>query len=415
MDTTHPFSLPILLDGATGTELCRRGMPAGACAEQWVLEHPDALLELQRAYVDAGSQVLLAPTFGASRVGLERHGIRGRTAEYNRRLVELTRQAAGGRALVAGDLAPTGLSIAPFGESSFDELVAIYTEQAAALAAAGVDLFVMETVTHMAEARAAVLACRAVSDRPVWVTFTCDEDGRTPAGTDVLAGLIVMQGMGAAAFGLNCSCGPAEMEAQLRRLAPYASVPLIAKPSAGLPELAEGRAVYRCTPERFASHAAAFAAAGVRIFGGCCGTTPEHIAALRAAVDGVDFAAFPPPEHDPDVIPCASEKEARFITPDVDVGETIECTPDLLEDILAAEEEAPQGALKIAILEEDDLDIFAENQYAVKDALCLWSDVPELLEKALYLYQGRAFWDGTGDLEEAFLREMSRKYGLVRL
>ena len=124
---------------------------------------------------------------------------------------------------------------------------------------------------------------------------------------------------------------------------------------------------------------------------------------------------FPVVERDPDVIPCASEKEARFITPDVDVGETIECTPDLMEDILEAEEESPQGALKIAILEEDDLDIFAENQYVVKDALCLWSDVPELLEKALRLYQGRAFWDGTGDLEEDFLQEMAGRYGLVLL
>jgi len=115
------------------------------------------------------------------------------------------------------------------------------------------------------------------------------------------------------------------------------------------------------------------------------------------------------------VIPCASEKEARFITPDIDVGETIECTSDLLEDILEAEENAPQGALKIAIYDEDDLYTFAENQYAVKDALCLWTDVPELLEQALRLYQGRAFWDGTGELEAAFLQEMARKYGLVLL
>ena len=177
----------------------------------------------------------------------------------------------------------------------------------------------------------------------------------------------------------------------------------------------EGKAVSRCTPEELAPYAAPFAEAGVRIFGGCCGTTPEHIAALGDAVAAVDFSAFVPPERDPDVIPCASEKEARFITPDVDVGETIECSPDLMEDILAAEEEAPQGALKIAILEEDDLDIFAENQYVVKDALCLWSDVPELLERALRLYQGRAFWDGTGDLDDAFLEEMSHKYGLVLL
>ena len=346
MDTIPPLSLPILLDGATGSELYKRGMPAGACTEQWVLGHPEALLELQRGYVAAGSQVLIAPTFGANRVRLEQHGIFGQVADYNRRLVELSRQAAGGRALVAGDMAPTGLFIAPFGESSFEELVAIYTEQAAALAAAGVDLFLIETTMTMPEARAAVLACKSVSDRPVWVTFTCDENGRTLSGTDVLAALIVMQGMGVDAFGLNCSSGPAEMLEQMRRLTPYTTVPLIAKPNAGLPETVEGQAVYHCPPEEFASYAAGFAAAGVRIFGGCCGTTAEHVAALRAAVEAVDFSAFVPPRRDPDVIPCASEKEARFITPDIDVGETIECTSDLLEDILEADQAARQSVLR---------------------------------------------------------------------
>ena len=406
MDTI-PLSAPILMDGATGTELLKRGMPAGACTEQWVLEHPQVLLEVQQSYVAAGSRILLAPTFGANRVGLESRGITGQVGEYNRRLVELTRQAAGEGVLVAGDLAPAGLALVPFGESSFEEMVAVYTEQAAALEAAGVDLFVLETMTGMAEARAAVLACKSVSDKPVWVTFTCDDEGRTPGGTDVLAGLIVMQGMGVAAFGLNCT-SPEDTAEQLERLTPYASVPLIAKPSAGLPGAC-------CTPEELAGFVSRYAAAGARIFGGCCGTTEAHIAAVGQAMSQVDFSAFQPVERDPDVIPCASEKEARFITPDVDVGETIECTPDLMEDILEAEEESPQGALKIAILEADDLDIFAENQYVVKDALCLWSDVPELLEKALRLYQGRAFWDGTGDLEEDFLQRMAERYGLVLL
>ena len=407
MDTIPPLSQTLLLDGATGTELYRLGMPRGACTEQWVLDHPQALLELQRAYVDAGSGVLLAPTFGANRVGLERHGLGGRVGEYNRRLVELSRQASGGRALVAGDLAPVGLAIVPFGESRFEDLVAVYTEQAAALERAGVDLFFVETMTTMAEARAAVRACKSGSDKPVWVCFTCDDEGRTPAGTDVLAAMIVMQGMGAAAFGLNCA-DPVVTARQLERLGPYAGLPLIAKPAAGLPGAC-------CTPEELAGLVPAYARAGARIFGGCCGTGAQHIAAVKRAVEQVDVSAFPPVERDPDVIPCASEKEARFITPDVDVGETIECSPDLMEDILAAEEEAPQGALKIAILEQDDLDIFAENQYVVKDALCLWSDVPELLEGALRIYQGRAFWDGTEDLDRAFLERMARTYGLVLL
>ncbi|WP_297210984.1 homocysteine S-methyltransferase family protein [uncultured Flavonifractor sp.] len=406
MDTL-PLSLPILMDGATGTQLMARGMPAGVSTEQWVLDHPEVLLEIQRAYVQAGSQILLTPTFGANRVGLSRCGAFTRVAEYNQRLVALTRQAAEGRCLVAGDLAPLGLSLPPFGESSFEELVAIYTEQAAALAQAGVDLFVVETMISMAEARAAVLACRSVSDKPVWVSFTCDEEGRAPYGTDVLAAMIVMQGMGVSAFGLNCARG-ADVAEQLKRLSAYATVPLIAKPNAGMPGS-------YCEAEELAALVPAFAGAGARIFGGCCGSGPAHISAIRRAMAKVDFSAFRPAERDPDVIPCASEKEARFITPDVDVGEMIQCTPDLMEDILAAEEEAPQGALKIAVLEEDDLDIFAENQYVVKDALCLFSDVPELLEKALRIYQGRAFWDGTGDLEEDFLQKMAATYGLILL
>ena len=407
--------LPLLLDGATGSELLRRGMPAGSCAEAWVLQHPEVLLELQRAYVSAGAEVLLAPTFGANAVRLEEHGLPGKVEEYNLRLVELSRQAAGGKALVAGDLTPTGKFIEPFGEYTFEKLVDVYTEQAAALEKAGVDLFLVETTMTMPEARAAVLAIRSVSERPVLVSFTCDENGRTLSGTDVLAALIVMQGMGVSAFGLNCSSGPDRMLEQIRRLSPYARVPLLAKPNAGLPEMVDGRAVYHCPPEEFASYTRALAEAGVRVFGGCCGTTPAHIAALKAAVDAIDFAAFPAVEHDPDVIPCASETEARFITPDVDVGEEIQCSSDLMEDILEAEEERPQGALKIEIMEEDDLELFAENQYVIKDPLCISTDVPELLEGALRLFQGRAFWDGTQELDGAFLEQMRDRYGLILL
>ena len=316
---------------------------------------------------------------------------------------------------MAGDLAPTGKFIEPFGEYTFEKLVDVYTERAAALEKAGVDLFLAETTMTMPEARAAVLAIRSVSERPVLVSFTCDENGRTLSGTDVLAALIVMQGMGVSAFGLNCSSGPDRMLEQIRRLSPYARVPLLAKPNAGLPEMVDGRAVYHCPPEEFASYTRALAEAGVRVFGGCCGTTPAHIAALKAALDAIDFAAFPAVEHDPDVIPCASETEARFITPDVDVGEEIQCSSDLMEDILEAEEERPQGALKIEIMEEDDLELFAENQYVIKDPLCISTDVPELLEGALRLFQGRAFWDGTQELDSAFLEQMRDRYGLILL
>ena len=411
-----PLSLPFLMDGATGTELQKRGMPPGSCTEQWALDHPEALLELQRAYVAAGADVLVTPTIGANRGALEKFGLEGELERYNRALTALTRQAAGGKALVAGDLGPTGKAIPPYGETPFEELVDLYAEQAAVLLDAGVDLFLVESVMAMAEARAAVLGIRkAGGDKPILVTCYCDEEGRTPTGTDVLACAIVMQGMGAVAFGLNC-VDPAVAEEQLTRLHQYTDMPLIAEPSAGIPvQEADGRLVYQGGVEDFSSRVPSWAAAGVRIFGGCCGTHPGHIRALKEALGEIDFSAFPPVEKDPDVIPCASEKEARFITPDVDVGETIRCGPDLMEDILEAEEERPVGAMRIAILEEDDLEIFAEEQYAIKDALCLWSDVPELMEGALRAYQGRAFYDGTADLEPEVLQRLSREYGLILL
>ena len=251
-----PLSLPILLDGATGTQLQQRGMPQGVCTETWVLEHPDALVDLQRAYVAAGSQILMAPTFGANRANLAHHGITGKTGEYNRALVELSRRAAGGKALVAADLSPTGLFIPPFGDTSFDQLVDIYAEQATACHAAGADLFVLETTMTMPEARAAVLAVKSVSDRPVWVSFTCDENGRTLSGTDVLAAMIVMQGMGVSAFGLNCSTGPAAMLVQRVRVTPDAAVPRRAQPNAGLPQPEDGgiRVLYRTSGRRRCAH-----------------------------------------------------------------------------------------------------------------------------------------------------------------
>ena len=168
------LELPILLDGATGTELQKRGFSGDGCAEAWTLAHPEAIVELQRAYVQNGSQIVYSPTFGANRVKLESHGLFGKVEEYNRQLVALSRRAAGDAALVAGDISPTGLFLYPLGETTFEELFDVYAEQAAALEAAGVDLFVVETMVTLAEARAAVLAVRSVSSKPVFVSFSCD-------------------------------------------------------------------------------------------------------------------------------------------------------------------------------------------------------------------------------------------------
>ena len=401
------LTFPLILDGATGTELQKRGYTGEECAESWILKHPEAILEIQRAYVAAGSRVIYAPTFGANRVKLEQHGVFGQVEEYNKTLVNLSRKAAGGKAWVAGDIAPTGLLLYPLGTASFEELLEIYTEQAAALENAGVDLFVIETMMTLAEARAALLAVKSVSRKPVFVSFTCDAQGRTLTGSDVMAVLQVMQGMGADAFGLNCSVGPEEMLVQLKRLYKIARVPLIAKANAGIPEIVEGETVYDCPPERFTGCMKAMAQAGVSIFGGCCGTNSGHVAAMAEAARDLKPCA-PAPEH-ADLLPCATEKELFFLDPATEHGTVLPCDQQL-EDALAEEQEEAE-MVAISIKTREELSAFADCQFMITKPLCLVCDDAELLEEALRLYQGRALYEG-GLSEEALL-PLCRKYGLI--
>ncbi len=399
---------PLILDGAMGTELQKRGFDGGDCAERWELTHPEALLEIQRGYVEAGSQVLYAPTFGANRVKLEAHGIFNRVGEYNRRLVELSRQASDGKALIAGDLSPTGLFLYPLGDARFEELVEVYTEQARALEEAGVDLFIIETMMSVAECRAAVLAVRSVSEKPVFVTVTCDEKGRTLTGSDPAAVLQILQGMGVDAFGLNCSTGPDGMLPTLRRLREISRVPLIAKPNAGMPEITDAGAVYSCTASDFTACLEDFAAAGVMIFGGCCGTTGEHVRALaeKAAL----LKMNPPAPQKTSLLPCATEKELFFLDPTTPVGTAIPCD-DQLEDRLeeAMGEDAP--LVTIEIREEAELENFADVQFLITKPLCIRCADAAILEQALRLYQGRALYDGP--LGENALEALSKKYGVI--
>lgn len=399
---------PAILDGATGTELQKRGYTGGGCAEAWLLEHPDAIIEVQRRYVEAGSNIIYTPTFGANRVKLEANGIFNRVEEYNMRLAALSKEAAAGRALVAGDIAPTGLFLAPLGTASFAELVNIYTEQAAALEKAGVDLFVIETMMTLPEARAALLAVRSVSKKPVIVSFTCDEHGRTLTGTDAVAALVVMQGMGADVFGLNCSVGPREMLEQVKRLRPWAQIPLLAKPNAGLPQVVGGRTVYDCPPDEFAACTGEFAANGVAFFGGCCGTDDHHISALKAALSGVSTAA-PAPDY-AGKIPCASEKDAFLLPPDVEIPEPLECSDDLADNIEDAQDEGAQ-ILAVRVETPEAAEIFADCQYAVKRPLAIVSDNAAALESALRSYQGRALYSGA--LGDDVLLPLAEKYGLI--
>ena len=273
---------------------------------------------------------------------------------------------------------------------------------------AGVDMYAIETIMTVPDARAALLAVRDVSDKPVLVSFTCDENGRTLTGTDVRAAMVIMQGMGIDAFGLNCSTGPDEMLEQAKRLRDIAEVPVAMKPNAGLPKTVGGRTVYDCPPEEFAKHTKEFAELGACMFGGCCGTGPEHIAALRHALGDFELRK-PEPEHRGKIV-CATEKDAFILNPGIEAGNVIDCGPDLGERIRKANRSEAE-VIAVRIKEAADLDEFEMAQYEVRKPLCIVCDDAALLDEALRLYQGRALY--AGDLSDEELVPLAKRYGLI--
>ncbi|MDE7132336.1 MAG: homocysteine S-methyltransferase family protein [Lachnospiraceae bacterium] len=273
---------PIILDGATGSNLQKQGMPAGVCPEQWILQHREIMIALQREFVDAGSNIVYAPTFTANRIKLKEYGLELQVRQMNLDLVALSKEAVGDRAYVAGDLTMTGEQLAPLGRLDFEKLIDIYKEQINCLVEAGADLLVVETMMSLQETRAALIAAKEVCDLPVMATMTFESDGRTLYGTDAITAAVVLESLGADAVGTNCSTGPDKMVDVVRSMAAVTTIPIIAKPNAGLPSLDEkGNTVYDMEAEEFGICMKALVEAGAAIIGGCCGTTPEHIRALR--------------------------------------------------------------------------------------------------------------------------------------
>lgn len=399
----------VILDGATGTNLQQAGMPVGVCPEEWIIHHPEVILDLQRAYVAAGADIIYAPTFTANRVKLEEYGLANQLPELNRALAAFSRVAVSGTgALVAGDLTMTGRQLSPVGDLDFEELVDVYREQARSLVQGGVDLFVVETMMSLQETRAALIAIREVCDLPVMVSLTYESDGRTLYGTDPKTAISVLQSLGADVVGLNCSTGPAEMAGAVKEMREVANVPILAKPNAGLPKLRDGVTVYDMTPEEFAAAGAALVQAGASVVGGCCGTTPEHIRALAEAVE-----KLPAPE-------IATEKKRLLATersvleidlegPFLVAGERINPTgkkalqAELREGCLdlvcqMAREQEENGAAILDVnmgmngIDEKAMMLAAIEELATATSLplCLDSSSVEVLEAALRRYPGRA-------------------------
>lgn len=423
----------VMLDGATGTNLQQAGLPVGVCPEAWILENRTAMIDLQRQFVAAGTQILYAPTFTGNRIKLGEYGLADRLAEMNRDLVALSKEAAAGKAFVAGDMTMTGRQLRPLGELHFEELVDVYKEQVVALADGGADLFVIETMMSLQETRAAVLAVKESCDLPVMATLTFENDGRTLFGTPPAAAVVTLQSLGVDAVGLNCSTGPDGMLPIVEEMYAYATVPIIAKPNAGLPALADGATVYTMTPGDFGAACCRLVAAGARIVGGCCGTTPEHIRVLAESVGTME--PLPVKKEKRRVI--SSERsvlDIRLDGPLQIVGERINPTgkKKLQEELRAgtfdlvramAREQEEKGAAVLDVnVGMNGIDEKATMLQAIDEItgvtnlpLCIDSSYPDVLAAALRRYPGRALLNSvsyeTAKYEK--LLPVIRKYGAM--
>ena len=267
---------PVILDGATGSNLMQAGMPRGICTEKWVCENPEPLTRLQQAYKKAGSQIVYASTFSANRISLGNYGLENQVKELNTALMGISRNAVGKDVLVAGDLTTTGKQ-----EISYEELLEAYKEQILALVGAGADLLVAETMMGITECMAAIDAAASVCELPVMCTLTVESDGSLFFGGNIYEAVETLAEMGADAVGINCSTGPDQLLSVVENMRKKVSVPLIVKPNAGMPVIDEmGNPVYSMGAEDFASHMKRLVEAGADIVGGCCGTAPEYIQQL---------------------------------------------------------------------------------------------------------------------------------------
>lgn len=435
----------LILDGATGSILQKRGMPVGVCPEEWIIEHEEVLRGLQKEYIQAGSDVVYAPTFSANRIKLEEYGIAHKIKEINEKLVAISKQAvkeagADRQILVAGDITMTGRQVYPVGNLSFEELIDVYKEQIEYLDNSGVDFLVVETMMSLQECRGAVIAAKEVSKLPVMVTLTFNEDGRTLYGTDPATAALVLTTLGVDAVGVNCSTGPDKMVEIVKEMSKYADIPIVAKPNAGLPMLEDGETVYDMGPKQFAEEMMLLVEAGADVLGGCCGTTPEHIENLvnllkeKRLIENVSFTG-----RKDKVIRRAVSTE-RNVTPiefDGDfmiVGERINPTgkkalqAELREGSLEmvcnmAESQEELGAAILDVnmgmngIDEKDMMLKTVNELTMISNLPLSIDSSHIsvVEAALRIYPGRALINSISFEEEKMekLIPIAKKYGAM--
>ncbi len=307
----------LVFDGGMGTMLYQKGVFLNRSYDELNLSRPELIQDVHRAYLTAGAEVIETNTFGANRFKLQAFGFQERVAEINRQGAKVAREAAGDRAWVAGSLGPLGLKIEPWGPTSVEEAEAAFKEQAAALVEGGVDLFVLETFTDLNEIHQAIRAVRSICALPVVAQMTIEEDGNSLYGTAPEIFAKRLDEWGADVVGINCSVGPQVMLECLERMVKITDRPISIQPNAGRPRSVDGRNLYLCSPEYMASYARKFVLAGAKIVGGCCGTTPEHIKAMKSSLRALRPAHVPmatslPAEQRVEIQPVERARKSRF-------------------------------------------------------------------------------------------------------
>lgn len=419
----------LMHDGSKGYMLQRLGLKGGECGELWNLTNQEAVRNVYHAYLEAGSDVIQTNTFPGNRVHLSKYGLGDKTYDINYWGAKLAKEVAGDRAFVCASIGPTGMLFEPSGELSFQKAYEIYCEQVKAVVDGGADIINFETFTDLAELRAAYFAARDTTDLPVICSLAFENNGRTLMGTDPFIAVAVLKSIGADMAGTNCSFGPEHMTGIVKSLNDAGGGFLSVKPNAGLPVVTDDKVSYKETPEHFAELAAAFVSSGARLIGGCCGTTPEFIKALKEKVSGLEPVS-------------AGERPKGVITSSVKHVYADKLDNENIYRLDASKNDEMLQALKkndISWVEDTALDIAAEGfdaiyvnvdaacasdsllpevvdrlQWYVRDPIIIESNDAAALDKALRIYRGVAgIVIGDGAADKAALTAAAQKYGSV--
>ncbi|MDR5660065.1 homocysteine S-methyltransferase family protein [Serpentinicella sp. ANB-PHB4] len=425
----------LVFDGAMGTMLQKKGLVSGECPEIYNLNQKEIIKDIHSAYIDSGAHIIQTNTFGANRIKLKAYNLEGEITEINQEAVRLAKQEEKENVLVAGDIGPTGKLLYPLGDLLFDEAYDVFFEQAKLLIDAGVDLLVIETMTDIQEARAAVIAAKDAGDVPIICTLTFDEKQRTLTGSDPESIATILEAIGVDVLGINCGFGPDLMIDIVKRMRKVTDKNIIVQPNAGLPVLVNGQTQFNLTADAMASYVEALVKAGVNIIGGCCGTTPEHIKAIRKMTNKLQ----PEPKAEIPFTKLASMTKTLILNEDLPTKVIGECINPTAKKYLA--EAIKENKLSVLSKEavkqvEANADIIdvnvgvnlTEERQVMKDAIyeiqrSIQAPVSidtvnfEAMEEGLKAYSGKALINSTNGDEKHLHKvlQLAKKYGAAVL